>query len=151
MGSGANALISPHRLVGRQPLYVTAFASPATGKTFWYLSNGVSKPFFEAQLETSRARPKRRRTHHPAGPRQCRMAKPAKGSVERSSVEWLAEAWPSRLEDSRWHPPRLPAALYSRMVAKVVVTTKAGTQREMPSYLGCRRQLVTTFCLQAGN
>jgi hypothetical protein len=33
-------------------LYVTAFASPATGETFWYLSNGVSKPFFEALLET---------------------------------------------------------------------------------------------------
>ena len=28
-------------------LYVTAFASPATGETFWYLSNGVSKEFFE--------------------------------------------------------------------------------------------------------
>jgi transposase len=33
-------------------LYVTAFASPATGETFWYLSNGVSKDFFEALLET---------------------------------------------------------------------------------------------------
>jgi transposase len=33
-------------------LYVTAFASPATGETFWYVSNGVSKEFFEALLET---------------------------------------------------------------------------------------------------
>jgi DDE superfamily endonuclease len=33
-------------------LYVTAFVSPATGETFWYLSNGVSKEFFEALLET---------------------------------------------------------------------------------------------------
>ena len=33
-------------------LYVTAFASPATGETFWYLSDGISKPFFEAVLET---------------------------------------------------------------------------------------------------
>lgn len=33
-------------------LYVTDFASPAMGETFWYLSNGVSKPFFEASLET---------------------------------------------------------------------------------------------------
>ena len=33
-------------------LYVTAFASPATGETFWYISNGVSKEFFEALLET---------------------------------------------------------------------------------------------------
>ena len=33
-------------------LYITAFASPATGETFWYLSNGVSKEFFEALLET---------------------------------------------------------------------------------------------------
>ena len=29
-------------------LYVTVFVAPATGETFWYLSNGVSKPFFEA-------------------------------------------------------------------------------------------------------
>src|SRR5664279_5665633 len=54
---------SPVRLaIGERPiahghhrfdwLYVTAFASPATGETFWYLSNGVSKEFFEALLET---------------------------------------------------------------------------------------------------
>ena len=33
-------------------LYVTAFVSPATGETFWYVSNGVSKDFFEALLAT---------------------------------------------------------------------------------------------------
>ena len=31
-------------------LYVTAFVAPATGDTVWYLSNGVSKPFFEKLL-----------------------------------------------------------------------------------------------------
>ena len=31
-------------------LYVTAFVAPATGETFWYLSNSVSKPLFEALL-----------------------------------------------------------------------------------------------------
>ena len=31
-------------------LYVTAFVAPATGETFWYLSNGVSKEFFEKLL-----------------------------------------------------------------------------------------------------
>jgi transposase len=31
-------------------LYVTAFVAPTTGETVWYLSNGVSKPFFEALL-----------------------------------------------------------------------------------------------------
>jgi transposase len=31
-------------------LYVTAFVSPATGETVWYLSSGVSKPFFERLL-----------------------------------------------------------------------------------------------------
>lgn len=31
-------------------LYVTAFVSPATGETFWYVHDGVSKPFFEALL-----------------------------------------------------------------------------------------------------
>jgi transposase len=29
---------------------VTAFVLPATGETFWYVSNGISKPFFEALL-----------------------------------------------------------------------------------------------------
>jgi DDE superfamily endonuclease len=31
-------------------LYVTAFLSPTSGETFWYLSNGVSKAFFEELL-----------------------------------------------------------------------------------------------------
>jgi transposase len=31
-------------------LYVTAFVNPGTGECFWYLSNGISKPFFEALL-----------------------------------------------------------------------------------------------------
>jgi hypothetical protein len=31
-------------------LYVTAFVSPESGETFWYLSNGVSKAFFEDLL-----------------------------------------------------------------------------------------------------
>jgi transposase len=33
-------------------LYVTAFVSLATGEGFRYVSNGVSKPFFEALLAT---------------------------------------------------------------------------------------------------
>jgi transposase len=35
---------------GFEWLYVTAFVSPATGESFWCVSNGVSKPFFEALL-----------------------------------------------------------------------------------------------------
>jgi transposase len=31
-------------------LYVTAFVSPTTGEVFWYVHDGVSKPFFEALL-----------------------------------------------------------------------------------------------------
>ena len=31
-------------------LYVTAFVSPATGEMFWYVHDGVSKPFFNALL-----------------------------------------------------------------------------------------------------
>jgi transposase len=31
-------------------LYVTAFVRPAAGEVFWYLANGVSKPFFAALL-----------------------------------------------------------------------------------------------------
>jgi hypothetical protein len=33
-------------------LYVTTFVSPATGEIFWYVHDGVSKPFFEALLKT---------------------------------------------------------------------------------------------------
>src|SRR5271166_361806 len=45
------------------------------------------------------------------------MAKPGKGSVEQSSMEWLAEVWPSRTENPRWRSPRLSAALQSRAAA----------------------------------
>jgi transposase len=31
-------------------LYVTAFVLPGTGETFWYVSTGISKPFFAALL-----------------------------------------------------------------------------------------------------
>jgi transposase len=31
-------------------LYVTAFVQPTSGEVFWYLSNGISKPFFAALL-----------------------------------------------------------------------------------------------------
>ena len=38
-------------------LYVTAFVSPASGETFWYVHDGVSKPFLSALLESfARAR-----------------------------------------------------------------------------------------------
>jgi len=33
-----------------QWLYVTAFVQPTNGETVWYLSDGVSKPFFEKLL-----------------------------------------------------------------------------------------------------
>ena len=33
-----------------QWLYVTAFVQPTSGETVWYLSNGISKPFFEQLL-----------------------------------------------------------------------------------------------------
>jgi transposase len=32
-------------------LYVTAFVAPATGETFWFLSNGIDKPFFAELLK----------------------------------------------------------------------------------------------------
>lgn len=48
--------------VGRRPIapghhrfdwhYLTAFVSPASGETFWYVHDGVSKPFFSALLKT---------------------------------------------------------------------------------------------------
>jgi hypothetical protein len=33
-------------------LYVTAFVQPSSGEVFWYIANGVSKPFFEKLLAT---------------------------------------------------------------------------------------------------
>jgi transposase len=33
-------------------LYVTALVQPTSGEVIWYISNGVSKPFFEALLAT---------------------------------------------------------------------------------------------------
>jgi len=33
-------------------LYLTAFVQPQRGEVVWYLSNGISKPFFEAVLES---------------------------------------------------------------------------------------------------
>jgi DDE superfamily endonuclease len=33
-------------------LYVTAFVQPTSGEVIWYLSNGVSKPFFERLIAT---------------------------------------------------------------------------------------------------
>ena len=41
--------------ISRKPydwLSVSAFVSPASGETFWYVSNGVSKEFFAALRET---------------------------------------------------------------------------------------------------
>jgi hypothetical protein len=46
-GAPAKVLNGHHRF---EWLYVTAFVFPARGESFWYVSNGVSKPFFEALL-----------------------------------------------------------------------------------------------------
>ena len=37
----------------------TAFVQPISGEVFWYVSNGVSKPFFAALLALFRVRPGR--------------------------------------------------------------------------------------------
>ena len=74
-------------------LYVTAFASPATGETFWYLSNGVSKEFFEALLET--------------------FAREAEAGLARIIVLVLDNAgWhgAGQFENPRWYSPYLSSA-----------------------------------------
>jgi hypothetical protein len=64
-------------------LYVTAFVQPATGGTFWHLSDGVSKPFFAELLalfareagagrEGARRRPRARRRGVAHRPGPCR-------------------------------------------------------------------------------
>ena len=55
-------------------LYVTAFVSPATGETFWYVSNGVSKEFFEALLATFARGTGAAEPHRPSRARQCGVA-----------------------------------------------------------------------------
>jgi len=47
---GARPVASGHHRF--EWLYVTAFVSPETGECFWYVSNGVSNPLFEALLAT---------------------------------------------------------------------------------------------------
>jgi hypothetical protein len=44
---GAPVALGHHR---SKWLYGTAFVQPISGETFWYVSNGISKPFFAALL-----------------------------------------------------------------------------------------------------
>jgi hypothetical protein len=48
-------------------LYVTAFVSPTTGESFWYLATGVDKDLFEEHPCALRPRGRRRARpdHHP--------------------------------------------------------------------------------------
>src|SRR3982750_4522379 len=76
-------------------LYVTAFVQPISGETFWYISNGVSKPFFAALLALF-AREGGTGSHPRARARQRRLAH---------------RAQPGR---AGWDPARLPAPVLAR-------------------------------------
>src|SRR5919112_1744010 len=80
-------------------LYVTAFVQPISGEVFWYVSNGVSKPFFAALLALF-AREAGTRAHDRARARQRRLAHRAEHGR------------------ARWDPARLLAPLLPRASAR---------------------------------
>jgi len=71
-------------------LYVTAFVSPASGETFWYVHDGVSKPFFSALLETfaREAGAGARRTIVLVSTTRAGMAK--RGSMSQTACGWFS-------------------------------------------------------------
>jgi len=69
-------------------LYVTAFVSPASGETFWYVHDGVSKPFFSACSKPLRARPA------PAlAEPSCSFSTTRAGMAKRGSMSQTACGW----------------------------------------------------------
>ena len=70
-------------------LYVTAFVSPASGETFWYVHDGVSKPFFSALLETfAREAGAGARPNHRARSRQRRLAWRSGARMSQTACGW---------------------------------------------------------------
>ncbi|WP_246721730.1 IS630 family transposase [Methylosinus sp. H3A] len=111
-------------------LYVTAFVSPASGETFWYVHDGVSKPFFAALLET--------------------FAREAKAGVDRTIVlvidnaGWHGEAGLSVPDGVRlvflppYTPELQPAETLWALVDEPIVNKHIGTIEELDAIIGER-------------
>ncbi|WP_370464768.1 IS630 family transposase [Methylosinus sp. RM1] len=111
-------------------LYVTAFVSPASGETFWYMHDGVSKPFFAALLET--------------------FAREAKAGVDRTIVlvidnaGWHGEAGLSVPDGVRlvflppYTPELQPAETLWALVDEPIVNKHIGTIEELDAIIGER-------------
>jgi len=111
-------------------LYVTAFVSPASGETFWYVHDGVSKPFFAALLET--------------------FAREAKAGVDRTIVlvidnaGWHGEAGLSVPDGVRlvflppYTPELQPAETLWTLVDEPIVNKHVETIDELDAIIGER-------------
>ena len=111
-------------------LYVTAFVSPASGETFWYMHDGVSKPFFAALLET--------------------FAREAKAGVDRTIVlvldnaGWHGEAGLSVPDGVRlvflppYTPELQPAETLWTLVDEPIVNKHVATIDELDAIIGER-------------
>ena len=109
---------------------VTAFVSPTSGETFWYVHDGVSKPFFAALLET--------------------FAREAKADVERTIVlvidnaGWHGEAGLSVPDGVRlvflppYTPELQPAETLWALVDEPIVNKHVGTIDELDAIIGER-------------
>ena len=104
-----------------QWLYVTAFVSPATGESLWYLSTRVSKPLFEETLALfAREVGAGPRTHRPARARWRRLA-------HRSD------------QRARRHPPGLPATIHARAAAGRDALDPCRRANRQPAFQDTRR------------
>src|SRR4051812_2089458 len=89
-------------------LYVTAFGQPISGEVFWYVSNGVSKPFFAALLALFAREAGAGHAHDRARARQRRLAHRTE---------------PGR---ARWDPARLLAPVLARASARRAPVAHSG-------------------------
>ena len=109
---------------------MTAFVSPASGETFWYVHDGVSKPFFAALLET--------------------FAREAKAGVDRTIVlvldnaGWHGEAGLSVPEGVRlvflppYTPELQPAEALWALVDEPIVNKHLATIDDLDDIIGQR-------------
>ena len=109
---------------------MTAFVSPASGETFWYVHDGVSKPFFAALLKT--------------------FAREAKAGVDRTIVlvidnaGWHGEAGLSVPDGVRlvflpaYTPELQPAETLWALVDEPIVNKHVETIEELDAIVGKR-------------
>ena len=119
-------------------LYVTVFVSPASGETFWYVHDGVSKPFFAALLAT--------------------FAREAKAGVDRTIVlvldnaGWHSEAGLSVPNGVRlvflppYTPELQPAKTLWALIDEPIANKHVETIEELDAIIGDRCAALATDC-----